>query len=145
MIVESVFFYGSHIHSLIPQTAGETLKAWVLSHNLIPTYWDTLTHVTIQHMQNCLRHNVSARSQNSMLQSKGNTPRARACNAWGLSTRSLGGPDKIHIPDSNLLLETKGCETEDLCHHPGQPFSIQLPYYVWTNTCHLNMAFIALK
>lgn len=46
----------------------------------------------------------------------------------GLSAAQQEG-NKVHIPDSNLL-ETKGCETYLCQDHPGQPFSIQLAYYV---------------
>lgn len=42
------------------------------------------------------------------------------------------GGNKVHIPDSNLL-ETKDYETY-VCHHPGQPFSVPLAYYVWANS-----------
>lgn len=112
----------------------------VIWHTTLKSCWETQAHITIRHMHKCLRPR-RAQPQNSMLWSKRKTARAQACNARGPSAAYWGGgADEIHILDSNLLLETKGCEAEDLCLHPGLPFSIQLPYYVWTNSLkHLSL------
>lgn len=68
--------------------------------------------------------------------------RAQAGNAWGPSAAHWR-TDEIHISDSNLLLETKGCEGlrgKEFVPSLRAAYTIQLPHYVWTNSPkHLSL------